>query len=176
MATKSKEFKVKSPISIENAQIIFRNFSGKGGTFNPEGRRQFCVKLDEDLANTLSADGWNVKWLEPRDPQDDRQAYLPVGVNYGHVDPMIIMITESGKTPLDEASLSILDWAEIESADLIINPYNWEVGGKTGVKAYLKTLYIKIIEDEFARKYKNVPDTAANCIGDHCNVPPWEED
>ena len=100
-------------IMIEGARIGFRNFSGKEGRYNPEGRRNFCVFLDDKLAKTLEQDGWNVRWLQPRDDQEDPQGYIQVSVSYENIPPKIIMITSRGKTVLDNDSIGILDWAEI---------------------------------------------------------------
>jgi hypothetical protein len=148
---------VKSNIVIEGARIGFRNFSGKEEKFNPAGRRNFCVFLEEDLARTLEKDGWNVRWLQPRDEQEDEQGYLQVAVSYENIPPKIIMITSRGKTVLDAESVSLLDWAEIAEIDLIIRPYNWEINDKTGVKAYVKSMYISIVEDKFEKKWANAP-------------------
>ena len=152
---------VKSNITIEDARIGFRNFTGKEGQFNPQGNRNFCIFLDKDLGEILLKDGWNVKYLQPRDPGDIPQAYLSVGVTYARYPPKITLITTHGKTILDDDTVNILDWAEIENVDLIVRPYNWKVNEKTGVKAYLKTMYVTIKEDEFAQKYRNVPDSAS---------------
>jgi hypothetical protein len=165
---------IRSNITVENARIGFRNFTGKPGRFNPAGRRNFCVFLDTDIAKELQSDGWNIKWLEPRDPDDGPQAYLQVGVSYNNYPPKITAITSASKTILDEDTVNILDWAEIENVDLIIRPYNWEVNEKRGIKAYLKTMYITLVEDEFEAKYRNVPD-AANVSLDDDVSPPWDD-
>jgi hypothetical protein len=80
---------------------------------------------------------------------------LQVKVSYKVVPPKIYMIPGKGakKVLLDEESVNTLDFAEIDSADVIITPYQWEVNGKRGVKAYLKTMYVTIQPDVFASKY-----------------------
>lgn len=156
---------VKNNIVIENARIGFRNFSGKEGRFNPAGRRNFCVFLEKDIAEAMIQDGWNVRYLHPREEGDDEQAYLQVAVAYNNFAPKIIIVTSRGKSQLDEESIDILDWAEIDNVDLILRPYNWEVSGKTGVKAYLKTMYVTLVEDEFEKKYYDIPDSAEGAVG-----------
>jgi len=153
---------IKNNITIENARIGFRNFSGKEGKYNPKDTRNFCVFLEKEMAEILAEDGWNIRWLEPRDEGEDKQAYLQVTVSFKNIPPKVIMITSRGKTVLDEESVSLLDWAEIKELDLVIRPYNWVIqqgtrNEKSGVKAYVKAMYITIAEDEFESKYYDVP-------------------
>lgn len=156
---------VNSNIVIEGARIGFRNFTGEEGKFNRKGDRNFCVFFDDnELAVQLEEDGWNMKWLDAREEGDQPQPYLQVSVAYNQIPPNVILITGQGKTRLDEETVNMLDWAEIENTDIIINPYNWEVNGKTGVKAYLRSMYVTIREDEFASKYYDVPDSALGAI------------
>jgi len=157
---------VNKNLVVENARIGFRNFSGKEGKFNPAGRRNFCVFLEKEMGEQLEKDGWNIRWLEPRDETEDKQAYLQVAVSYDNIPPKIVLVSSHGKTQLDESSVNLLDWAEITNVDLIIRPYNWAVNGKEGVKAYVKSMYVTIAEDNFENKYLDVPDSAINTMQD----------
>lgn len=139
--------------TLENVRIGFRNFSGKEGRYNREGDRNFCAFLPDDVAKDMEKDGWNIRWLSPREEGDEPQAYIQISVGYNGRPPRVVMITNNNKTHLDEDTINVLDWADITSSDMIIRPYHWEVNGKTGVKAYLHALYCNIEEDELERKY-----------------------
>jgi hypothetical protein len=149
------------PVVLENVRLIFRNFTGAEGRFNAKGKRNFNVLLSSNIAEAMERDGWNIKYLQPREAEDEPTPRLEVAVNFdGGRPPRVVMVTSRGKTPLDESMISILDWAEIIDADLIVRPYEWEVNGKTGVKAYLQTLFVTIREDKLEQKYLDVPDSA----------------
>ncbi len=138
---------------VEDARLVFRNFSGEEGQFNREGDRNFSVILDPVSAEQMLKDGWNVKYLAARDEDEEDTPYIQVAVNFKIRPPKIVLITETSRTTIKEDTVGTLDWVDIQTVDLIARAYNWEVNGKTGIKAYLQTMFMTINEDPLERKY-----------------------
>ena len=144
-------FAPKGILQIDDARIIYRNFSGEGSKFNREGDRNFSLIIDDPaVADELVAQGWNVKIREPREEGDNPFIHLPVKVKFNERGPRIYLITGDRRNELDEESVGILDNVDIISVDLDIRPYDWEVNGKTGRTAYLHSMRIIQEVDRFA--------------------------
>ena len=138
-----------------NVPFKFRNFAGEAGRYNKAGDRFFSVFLDPDKAEELEAEGWNIKYLKPReDDPEGPQAILPVKVSYDNIPPVVRLVTSRGEELLDEETIGLVDHADIVEMDVSINPYRWKLDtGETGIKAYLKSAWITIYEDDLDRKY-----------------------
>ena len=151
----------KPTVLMEGVRVIFRNFSGKEGQYNREGDRNFAVLLDEPTAQAMAEDKWNVKWLRPReeDEDDTPQAYLPVSIRFDVFPPRVVLVTSRGRTNLDDSSVEMLDWANIINVDLIVRAHPWEVNNKTGLKAYVQSMYVTIEEDALELKYSELDPT-----------------
>lgn len=144
-------FAPKGILQIDDARIIYRNFSGEGSKFNREGDRNFSLIIDDPaVADELVAQGWNVKIREPREEGDNPFIHLPVKVKFNERGPRIYLITGDRRNELDEESVGILDNVDIISVDLDIRPYDWEVNGKTGRTAYLHSMRVIQEVDRFA--------------------------
>lgn len=156
---------------LEDVTIAFRNFAGKEGMYNKEGDKNFAILLDDDKADEMLREGWNVKYLKPRDDEETGQAFIHVSVSYKNRPPKIGMVTSKGLTYLDEPDVEMLDWVDIETADVTLNPYEWVVNGKSGVKAYLQSLFVKIEEDYLQLKWTNfVEDNRKQLTSGDSNV------
>lgn len=159
------KLKVASPdenVLLEGVKIRYANFSGKEGPYNQEGNRNFAAVIDDETAEKLLKGGWNVKTRLPREEGDVGFHYLPISVSYKFREPRVVLITSRGRTPLTEDLIGMIDYAELEKVDLIVRPYDWALGGKSGRKAYLKTGFFIIAEDYLERKYRDIPEIGSS--------------
>ncbi|MBR6641153.1 MAG: hypothetical protein IKL08_03050, partial [Clostridia bacterium] len=54
---------------------------------------------------------------------------------------------------INEETIDILDEIDIDSVDLDLRPYDWEVNGKTGRSAYLQAINVRQNIDRFGAMY-----------------------
>lgn len=152
-------------VTIENANILpgaWRNFAGQEGQFNRAGDRNFNIILPEEVALAMLNDGFNVKKIEPREEGDEMGYRIQIAVSFTHRPPQVWFISGGQRTLLDEDSVGILDYTDIATADVMINPYPWEVNGNTGIKAYLHKIFVTVEQDELDRKYSDTPISQAD--------------
>lgn len=141
-------------LQIDNARIVYRNFSGVGSKFNREGDRNFAVVIpNQELADELIRYGWNVKIKEPREEGDSPFIILPVKIKFNDRGPHIYLRTGTAWNKLDEGTVNCLDDIDISRVDLDIRPYDWEVNGSTGRTAYLQSIDVTQEVDRFAARY-----------------------
>ena len=168
---------LRGTFTFEDVNIRYKNFSGKGSDFNPEGRRNFCMDLDPELAEQMRQDGWNVKskTFQMEDGTEETIWYIKIMLSYKFEDsaPQIFRISGDNMVQLTEKSVSSLDWEEIEHIDLQITPYTWHrQNGMSGVTAYLKSMYVTVREDTLAKKYANLAANSGVVVTDS----PMEDD
>lgn len=138
-------------LQIDDARIIYRNFAGRGDKFNREGDRNFSVIIDdEQLANELIEDGWNVKIKPAREEDDIPFMHLPIKVKFNDRGPNVYLKSGSNLVKLDEDTVSCLDDIDIITVDLDVRPYDWTVNGKEGRTAYLHSIRVVQEVDRFA--------------------------
>lgn len=100
---------VKKFYDVQGSAIKWRNFEGKAGKFNAEGDRNFCLLIDPDSADVLQSEGFNIRYLKPREDGDVPVPYLPVKVAYGKGrPPKIVMVTKEERQILMKIPLSFL--------------------------------------------------------------------
>lgn len=141
-------------LQIDDARIIYRNFRGEGSKFNREGDKNFALVIpDQDMADALVREGWNVKIKPPIDEEDEPFMFLPVKVKFNDRGPQVYLKTGDRVNRLDEESIAMLDDIDILSVNMDLRSYHWEVNGKTGITAYLQSIEVIQEIDRFAARY-----------------------
>lgn len=141
---------------VEGTRLLFRNFSGNETKYNPAGKKNFCIPIDDpELANAMRDEGWNIRVLQPREEGDEPVHYMQVALSFDNIPPKVTMVMKQShkQIPMTAETIGELDYADIAYADIIIRPYNWETATGSGIKGYVKSMYVVVEEDVFAGKY-----------------------
>ena len=151
-------------VNLENVRIIFRNFEGRPSKYNKKGDRNFAAILDEEQVEIARAAGLNVRCRESKDEGQPPTYTLAVSLNYDNYPPNIYTVVTTQrdggvrhkKLRMDADTVGMLDYADILGCDITIRPYHWRTeDGRSGVKAYVKNMYVNIEEDPFFSKYED---------------------
>lgn len=146
-------------LQIDDARIIYRNFAGVASKFNREGDRNFSIVIpDQEMADALVNEGWNVKIKAPREDGDVPFMTLPVKVKFNDRGPNVYLQTGNRMNRLDEDSIACLDQIDIVSVDLDVRPYDWVLyegtkDEKRGRSAYLQSIKVVQDVDRFASRF-----------------------
>ena len=164
-------FAPKNILQIDDARIIFKKFEGRGDKFNREGDRNFSLLIeDPKTADALKREGWNVKIKDAGDGEDPFMR-LPVKVKFTDYGPNVYLVSGDRRVELDEESIACLDNIDIETVDMDLRPYDWEVNGRTGRTAYLQSMQVVQRIDRFAARYANTNMGSRNVDVDEDDLP-----
>jgi hypothetical protein len=147
-------------LQIDDARIIWKNFSGRGDRFNREGDRNFHLVIpDQETCELLQSDknefgnSWNVKIKPPREEGDVPFMHMLVKVKFNGRGPNVYLDRGRDKEPLllTEDTISCLDDMDILAVDLDIRPYDDTLPNGTSFRtAYLSAMRVYQRVDRFA--------------------------
>lgn len=147
-------------LQIDDARIIWKNFSGRGDRFNREGDRNFHLVIpDQETCDLLLDDknefgnSWNVKIKPPKEDGDVPFMHMLVKVKFNGRGPNVYLDRGRDREPLllNEDTVSCLDDMDILSVDLDIRPYDDTLPNGTSFRtAYLSAMRVYQRVDRFA--------------------------
>lgn len=152
-------------LQIDDARLIFKNFSGEESKFNRAGDRNFAVRIDDhELADQLIDEGWNVTIKPPKEEGDDPYMYLKVKIKFNSRGPKAFLKAGRNVRILSEKNIGLLDVVDMARVDLDLRAYDWDVNGKTGRTAYLDSINVEQnlnrFEEVYAKNYYNEDEEA----------------
>lgn len=146
-------------LEINDARILWPNFSGTPDRFNREGDRNFNLVIpNQEICELLQnhknkyGDSWNVKIKPPREEGEVPFMHMPVKVKYKDGrGPNVYLVSGDKQIQLTEDTIGCLDEIDIMSCDMDIRPYDGEMAnGMTFRSAYLSAMRVYQRVDRFA--------------------------
>lgn len=140
-----------------------------GSDFEGRGKYKpgFALGLDDDTAEQMAEDGWNIKIWQPKDddgnpdPEAKGIYYLPVEVRFDKKPPRLFIVGSGTKimTEVFERNRKDIDdiineRERLEYADVTVSASRWKDDyGNWKIKAYLNSIYVVFKESKFDLKY-----------------------
>lgn len=138
-------------MQIDDARLIYRNFTGRGDRYNREGDRNFSVVIpDAETADLIASRGYRVKVKPPREEGEDPFITLPVKLKFNDRGPLVYLVSNGKQQRLTLETAGMIDHIDIVTVNLDIRPYDWVVNGDTGRTAYLQSIQVFQKCDRFA--------------------------
>ena len=151
---------------IIDREVRSRNFKGEekkdqvtGRTVNSPGRRNFILRLSEEVAEELKDKGCEVKYTKVTNPNDVPEPYVSITVSY-YIRPVEACIISNGvMTQLDEANIGKLDSVDIKNMaiGLEFGKEKTHQGGAavgvTYVPLYAQQIWVEVVPSYFMEKY-----------------------
>ena len=126
---KSNNINLPEQAKLKGYQITFKNFSGRPSAngYNRAGNRNFNVILDDETAEQMANDGWNVRTKEFDDGSHRNTLQVAVRYDIERFRPRVFLVTPKSngkfvKRLLTEDTISELDSAKITDTRMILNP------------------------------------------------------
>lgn len=150
-------------VTLEDVRFIFRNFSGAPTKFSrgQNVKPNTSVIVTPELASELKEIGVNVRQGKPREDHPDDEVDYFVNVKFGfggRTSPRVIMLVgdpattkprDMTRTVLDEKTIAELDMADVASADIVANTYEYN----DNVTLYAETMYVIVRPSYLDEKY-----------------------
>jgi len=145
---------------IEDAKVIFPNFSGRENRYNREGNRCFSVVVpNAELAMQLKDDGWNIKERIINGEPQGEYYINGININYDYyLKPRIVYVSNGHEIELteelfDSGIAGQLDGRGAERYDISIRPRVWErPDGSSGIKGYVDEMRIVAKKSLFGQR------------------------
>lgn len=147
----------KALLKIDDAQIIYRDFSGNKTKFS-NGKRSFSLLIDDpSIADALEEAGYSVKRPNNANMDDGRElpTHMKIKVKYNANGPDIYLVTNGIMTKVPEERVEDLDRIRIVAVDMDVRAYDGEYGGKPFRSAYLNSMRIYQQVDRFMAEYQS---------------------
>ena len=167
---KNNNYNLPEKAELKGYKITFKNFAGRESSngYNRAGNRNFCVVLDDETAQQMLADGWNVRIKQFDDGSHRNTLQVAVRYDIDRFRPRAFLVTPKSngkfiKRLLTEDTISELDSATITDTRMVLNPSHWQNAmGNEGIKAYLTTGYFVIEKDPFEDDFPTDEDDDAD--------------